>query len=353
MSERTARERGFTLAEVLVAAAVFVVVAAAGFESVRALGSTAALVAARASAASATSVAVERMRTDATSSLAVWVPASSCGPAVSMLRRDASGATYTTYVVRAGTLVRASGAGPLDPCAGEAADALLSGVGAFTATAVPANGWATHVDPVGGEADGGFFRPNVPAIAVDAHARDYDGTPIASGNGAVEVTLDADPFPVVADLVAGNRPTGFTETLTYACGARCDAASLFPEIASLDVGTCAALAPDLPDASTSYVAASTGLDGAGRIVTTSYALYLRYGFAFTGDGTAVTAERDGPLLTWPAVPSLADPYPVDYADNALRSFGAAALAATFGPPPNLARAFADCAGIDDETLFRG
>ncbi len=346
-----AREAGFTLIEVLIASAVFVFVAIAGFETLRQLGTATGMLAQRAGAAAALNTALGQLRSDAISATAVWIPASSCGAAVSMMRRDASGTSFATYVVRNGSLLRASAAGPMNPCdATLPLDTVLGGV-SFTASAVAASALPTHVDPVGGTADGGFFRTGIPAVAVSSHALDYDGTPITTGNGIVEVNVDADPAEATVDLVAGNRPNAYTSVLTYACGARCAANATFPEIASLDVSNCTADAPDLPDSSAFYVASATGVGAAGRIVTTAYAVRLRYGFTFGGASPALTVYRTGPTMTWPATANLSDAYPVDYTNNSVRSTGAAALATLFGSPANLTTEASVCDGLNAELIF--
>jgi prepilin-type N-terminal cleavage/methylation domain-containing protein len=347
-------ESGFTLIEVLVATAVFAFVALAGFETLRQLGTAAGMLNVRAGSAAALATALGQLRSDATSASAVWIPASTCGTAVSMMRRDAGGTSFLVYVVRGGTLMRASGAGPLNPCdASLTVDPVLAGVASFAASTVAANALGAHIDPVSGNADGGFFRSSIPAVAVSAHELDYDGTPILAGNGIVEVSVDADPAESTIDLVAGNRPNAYTTVLSYACGYRCAANAIFPEIASLAIDSCVADPPDLPDSNAFYVASATGVGANGRIVTTAYAVHLRYGFAFGGASGPVTAYRVGPTSTWPAAANLSDAYPVDYTNNALRSAGAAALAAQFGAPSNLAAETAACSGLDAETLFHG
>jgi type II secretory pathway pseudopilin PulG len=345
---------GFTLIEVLIATGIFVFVAIAGFETLRQLGSAAGLLGQRAAAAASLNTALAQLRSDAASASAVWIPASTCGAAVSMMRRDAAGTSFTTYALANGTLVRATGTGPLNPCDSSLPfDAVVAGVTSLRASAIAASALSAHVDPVSGAPDGGLFRTTIPAIAVSSHALDYDGSPIVSGNGIVELLVDADPAEATLDLVAGNRPNAYTNVLTYACGDRCAANTVFPEIASLDVATCTADPPDLPDSSSFYVASATGVGGGGRIVTTAYALHLRYGFTFSGMSPATTAYRVGPTLTWPAAANLSDPYPVDYTNNSVRSTGAAALAAVFGPPANLSAETALCAGLASELLYHG
>jgi type II secretory pathway pseudopilin PulG len=347
-------EAGFTLIEVLIATGIFVFVAVAGFETLRQLGAGATQLAQRAAEAANLNTALAQLRSDAASASAVWVPVSTCGPAISMLRRNASGTTFVTYVLRASSLLRAGAPGPIDPRDSTLPlTTVLSSVAGLTVAAVPASALASHADPVSGNVDGGLFGAGVPSVAVSAHASDYDGSAILTGNGIVEVTLDADPAEATVDLVAGNRPSAFTDVLTYACGDRCAANGVFPEIASLDVDSCTLDAPDLPDTNASYVASSTGVSASGQIVTTAYAVRLRYGFTFSGSAAAFTVYREGPTFVWPAAAGLSDSYPVDYTNNAVRATGAAALAALAGTPASLATETGACEGISGESLFHG
>jgi prepilin-type N-terminal cleavage/methylation domain-containing protein len=347
-------DAGFTLIEVLIATGIFVFVAIAGFETMRQLGAAATLLADRATAAAALNTALGELRADASSATAVWLPATSCGAAISMMQRTAAGVSFTTYVVRANALQRATAAGPMNPCDPSLhADTLLTNVTSMTTTLLPASALAAHVDPISGDADGALFTATVPAVAVSSHALDYDGTTIMTGNTIVEADIDADPAEATIDLVAGNRPSAYTQVLTYACGDRCAANSVFPEIASLDIDACVEESPDLPDTSASYVASATGVGAGGHIVTTAYAVRLRYGFTFSGASPAVTAYREGPTFVWPATANLSDPYPVDYTNNAVRATGAAALSALFGPPSTLATEEALCTSLQSETLLHG
>ena len=320
----------------------------------RQLGSVATLLAQRSGAAASLQTALGQLRADAASASAVWIPASNCGPTVAMMRRNAAGTSFTAYLFRNGSLQRASAAGPIDPCdATLHFDTVLAGVTSMTAAAFTAASLASHVDPVNGNADGALFQASVPVVAVSSHALDYDGSTILTGNGVVEVSLDADPAEATIDLIAGNKPNAYTDVLTYSCGARCAANVTFPEIASLDYNACVQALPDVPDTSASYVAASTGVGAAGRIVTTAYAVRLRYGFTFSGAAPALTVEREGPTFTWPAAANLSDPYPVDYTNNAVHAAGAAALAALFGSPANLQSEIGICSGFSTESLFHG
>jgi prepilin-type N-terminal cleavage/methylation domain-containing protein len=350
---RAGNDDGFTLIEVLIATGIFVFVAVAGFETVRQLGSVAIQLAQRADAAATANAAYAQFRADAQSSAAVWMPNAPCGvQAVSFLRRNAAGLSFATYVVRANAVVRVSASGPIDPCnVALAGDTVLANVSGMTVTPIPASALPA-------QADGGLFRPaGIASVAVDTHVRDYDGSTIASGNAIVEVAIDADPARATLDLVAGNRPSGYTLTLTYACGARCQAnqataTSGFPELRDLDVTTCSSSPPDLPDTNAFYAAAATGVGAAGRIVVTQYQIRLRYAYTFDG-GTAapVTVDRTGPVFVWPAAANLADAYPVDYTANAVKANLTSIIAAA--PPSGLTADDALCTNMTAETDYRG
>ena len=346
-------ERGFTLIEVLIATAMFVFVAAAGFEVVRQLGASVLTLAQRASAAADAGTAIAQMRSDSMSATAVWVPHDpACGrPAVSMLRRDAAGLSFTTYLLDGTTLKRVTATGPIDPCnaAGtETLDPVLTNVAGVTVTPIAANALAA-------QADGALFTAGVPAVSVDSHVRDYDGSTIYSGNSIVEVAVDADPATATVDLVAGNRPGGYTLVLGYTCGPRCAANStstnLFPEVRGLNYTQCTVDAPDIPDAPSYYQASATALSATGRIIVTQYQLHLRYSYRFGGGRSApLTLYRVGPAFTWPGAKNLADPYPVDYTNNAVKATGAAAIVPS-APASGLAANDAVCRAMNDETDF--
>jgi prepilin-type N-terminal cleavage/methylation domain-containing protein len=354
VAARCARdERGFTLIEVLVATAIFIFIALAGFETVRQLGALCVQLAQRAAAASSLNTALAQMRSDASSSAAVWVPNAPCGaPAISMMQRSAAGTSFASYVLRAPSLVRVAGAGPVDPCDTTlTAQTILTNVTGVTVTAVPAPSLAT-------QADGAFFRASgITAVAVDSHERDYDGSTILTGNGIVDVAVDADPALAHVDLIAGSRPSGYTVALTYACGPRCQAngtasTAIFPELRSLDETTCTIDGADLPNTSAFYVPSATGVGAGGRIVVTQYRVQLRYGYTFAGGASpALTVYRLGPAFVWPATASLADPYPVDYTANTVIANVAAIIAGA--PASGLATDDAICTGMDAETDFHG
>jgi prepilin-type N-terminal cleavage/methylation domain-containing protein len=358
VGERDA-DAGFTLIEVLLATALFVVVAFAGFDVVRQLSASVALMAQRADAATQLGLAAAEIRSDALSALAVWKPASTCGDAVEFMQRDAGGTTFALYERSAGALVRATAAGPMNPCD----DALqrrivVPSVAGFTVTPLPAATLATHADPISGNADGAIFMPaGLTGVSVSSHASDVDGTPIATGNESVEVLLDADPVVTPVDLVAGNRPSAYTQVLSYACNGRCEANGPFPEIRGGTFDDCTP-GDDFQHTAAYYVPATYGTIVTGtlaRIVVTSYTVAGAYTFTFGGPAP-LTLERAWPVAVWPPPGSalagtIADPYPVDYAANAIRTRGVTQLAADLGEPAAFAAALSACSDMHADPTF--
>jgi hypothetical protein len=98
-----------------------------------------------------------------------------------------------------------------------------------------------------------------------------------------------------------------------------------------------------------------GGGGKGRIVVTAYSVTGGYTFAFGGP-LPVTAERAWTPALWPAAGSaldgtIADAYPVDYANNAVAARGAAQLAADLGQPATYAAELRACADMHADTTF--
>src|SRR5580658_9220836 len=100
----------------MVATALFVFVAFAGFDALRHISWNAGLMAQRAAAAAQLDLAAGQLRSDALSAVAVWKPASSCGDAVEFMQRNAGGTSFLLYLAQGGALVRAGAAGPMNPC---------------------------------------------------------------------------------------------------------------------------------------------------------------------------------------------------------------------------------------------
>ncbi len=343
-------EAAFTLVEVLIAAAVFVFVAAAAFETLRALGTTALQVTGRVVAAGTLDAAIAQLRSDALSAAAIWLPAAPCGtPAVALMRRDSNGISFQLYAYRDGSLERiAAQAGPIDPCAsGLPYDTVIPNVGNVTVASLA----ASHLTSL---ADGALFTGAIPDVRIDSHERDYDGSPITYGNGVTELTVDADPVLTTVDLVPGNVPSGATVALTFSCGGRCAANGgtqlAMPEVRGGDYQTCTINGPSLPNSSAYYVASAFGLNSRHQIVVTQYNLQLQYSYTFSG-GTSgsLTVTRVGPAFAWPPSSDLSDPYPVDYGANSLTANLGAVIAGA--PPSGLGDDDQICAAMNGEVDY--
>lgn len=350
------REAGFTLIEVLIATALFVFVALAGFDVLRQLGWNVNVLAQRADAAAQLEVAAATLRSDALSSVAVWKPASACGDAVEFMQRNAGGATFLLYVARAAALVRASAAGPMNPCdATLQTQTMVAAITSLAVTRIPASGLPAHADPVSGVADGGLFVPaGITAIEVDSHATDVDGSHIVTGNDVVEVTIDADPVQTTVDLLAGNRPSAYTQVLAYACNGRCEATGPFPEIRNAAFTDCVP-GFDFQNNANYYVPAAYAYASGNRVVITAYSLTGGYTFAFNGPAP-LTVERTWPVAVWPPAGSalagtIADAYPLDYTNNAVQARGVAQVAVDLGEPAAFAPQLTACADMHADTTF--
>ncbi len=359
-AEDAPAEAGFTLIEVLVATALFVAVALAGFDVLRQLGWNVNLLAQRADAAAQLDVASGMLRSDALSSVAIWKPASACGDAIEFMQRTAGGTSFLLYATRAAAFVRASAAGPMDPCdATLQTQTVIPAATSIAVTRVPAPALPTHTDPVSGNVDGALFvAAGITPVEADAHALDVDGSHITTGNDLLEVTIDADPVQTTVDLLAGNRPSAYTQVLAYACNGRCEAGGPFPEIRNAAFADCAP-GYDFQNSATYYVPAAFGSVAAGngnlRIVVTAYTVTGGYTFAFGGPAP-LTVERAWPAALWPPAGSalagtIADPFPVDYANNAVQARGVAQLAADIGAPAAFAVELAACGDMHADPTF--
>ena len=374
MDANSSNEAGFSLIEVLLATALFVFVAFAGFEAVRSLGTSVAVLAQRSAAVAHLRTAVAAIRSDALSSAAIWRPASTCGDAVAFMKKEAGNATsFLVYVAKTATgggvakttLYRgASGNGPMNPCDPTLVlDPVIDGISSFGVQTFSASQLPAHVDPVTGNLDDGVLQSaGISSIAIDSHDKDYDGATIPAGNNVTEVTIDADPVQTTIDVLAGNRPSGFTQVLAYACGDRCKATTVFPETRGAPYTSCA-MSYDLPDTATFYGPAAGQpvyvAAGANRVraVITAYSVNVGYVFSFAGPGGASAREElyvNTPVWTKPGLQDtpIVDArgnVAADYTSNSVRSAGPAQVFADAGGATVLASQIARCIGMNRET----
>lgn len=324
-------EAGFTLIEILIVTALFVVVTIAGFETLRSLGNTLSLITTRNTLYAQSRALANILRADSHSAAAIWSPAAPCangGTSLELMKNDAAGYSFELFRFQNGQIQRAMSPNAIDPCsANDRYDTMVDQANALTVTTIPATQLAAHVDPISQNVDGGMIvTGGVSAVAADAHVVDAAGTTITSGNTIAEVTLDVSPFVTVIDLVAGNRPSTYTQVLNYQCTARCAANSTtnFPELAGLHLNTCIASA-NIPDGTwyapiiDHFVDNGTGVLVPGGPIE-HYVITGYDSFAFTGTDMK-TVTRFWPQAVWPPAnaPPLNDPYPFDPGNNSVNT----------------------------------
>jgi prepilin-type N-terminal cleavage/methylation domain-containing protein len=234
-------EAGFSLIEVLIAAALFGAVALGAFEGVRQLAAGARQLTARHLAYASLERITAQLRAEARSATAIWTSSASAGGGhddclqVDFFTADAAGPKFWSYrnfpnhtaadAVGGDALERLAATVPLAPC-----DVTLHGAVALAGlraplavTTVAADGLAAHRDAYLGEADSPFVAASVPVTApVALGVLDAGGAPVQGGNAVVGVRIDTGDGSRAVDLLPGVFPSGFTEVLRYTCSARCD-----------------------------------------------------------------------------------------------------------------------------------
>jgi prepilin-type N-terminal cleavage/methylation domain-containing protein len=236
-----ASEAGFSLIEVLVASALFTILAFGAFELLRSRGANAVQLAARQSAYAALDALGDRLRSEARSATAIWASAPSAGGGrddcvqLDFFAADASGPKFWSYrnfpnhgagdAVPSGALERVAGTGPLTPCDPSASGELvLTGLTAPPlVTPVPPAQLAAHQDPYLQQSDSPFVAASVPPTApIPLGVLDARGNPLAGGNTILDVQLANTASARSVELLAGVFPNGYTEVLRYTCSERCD-----------------------------------------------------------------------------------------------------------------------------------
>lgn len=236
-----ATEAGFSLIEILIATALFAVVAFGAFEAVRQLIGAVQHVSARRAAYGGLERLSLQLRAEARSATAIWSSAPSAGGAhddcvqLDFYTADASGPTFWSYrsfpnhapsdSIAADALERLAGRAPIAPCnAAQTGTVVLSKLRAPLAlAAVAANALAGHRDAYLGHADSPFVAAGVPATpAIPLGVLDASGGNVGGGNTIVEARIDTGDGSRTIDLLPGVFPNGFTEVLRYTCSERCD-----------------------------------------------------------------------------------------------------------------------------------
>jgi hypothetical protein len=236
-----ASEAGFSLIEVVLAAALFVVVALGAFEIVRQLLQNAQHLGARHRGYAALERLSAQLRAEARTATAIWSSSPSAGAGrddcvqLDFFTADAGGTKFWSYrtfpnhgtsdPLSGDTLVRLAGTAPIAPCdASQRGEVVLAQLQSPPAVArVAADTLRTHQDVYSADGDSAFVAANVPATSPQPlGVLDASGTPVRGGNAVVELRLDTGDGSRVIDLLPGVFPNGFTEVLRYTCSERCD-----------------------------------------------------------------------------------------------------------------------------------
>lgn len=234
-------QAGFSLIEVLIAAALFVAVAIGAFEVVRQFAAAAPQLRARHLAYAAFERLGARLRAEARGATAIWPSAPSAGSGhddcvqLDFFAADAGGPTFWSYrafpnhttadAVAGDALERLAGSAPIPACdPARHGEVVLGGLRTPPAVTVsPAGQLAAHADPYLARGDAPFVAASVPATPpIAVGVLDATGAPIPGGNALVELRLDTDAGSRAIDLLPGVFPNGFTEVLRYTCSERCD-----------------------------------------------------------------------------------------------------------------------------------
>lgn len=234
-------EAGFSLIEVLLAAALFTTVAIGAFEVVRQLAAHARQLTARHLAYGSLERLSAQLRAEARSATAIWTSAPSAGTAhddcvqIDFFTADANGPAFWSYrqfpnhtaadAVTGDALERLAAQGPIAPC-----DTSLHGAvvltdlhGTVAVATIPPSALAAHRDPYLDAADSAFVAASVPAVApIPLGVLDASGAPVQGGNTVLEARIETGAGSRVLDLLPGTFPGGFTEVLRYTCSERCD-----------------------------------------------------------------------------------------------------------------------------------
>ncbi|MDQ6943065.1 MAG: prepilin-type N-terminal cleavage/methylation domain-containing protein [Candidatus Eremiobacteraeota bacterium] len=234
-------QAGFSLIEILIATALFTVVAFGAFEVVRQLVVNARQLTARHVAYASLERLTAQVRAEARSATAIWASAPSAGAGhddcvqLDFFTADAAGPKFWSYrtfpnhtntdAIAGDALQRVAAASPIAPCnATDPGNIVLAHVHApMSVTTIAPDALAAHQDGYLAQGDSPFVATSVPATAaISLGVLDASGAPVRGGNAVVELRLDTGDGSRVVDLLPGVFPNGFTEVLRYTCSERCD-----------------------------------------------------------------------------------------------------------------------------------
>jgi hypothetical protein len=237
-------EAGFTIIEIVVAAALFAVVGLALFEVVRQTQSVTAKMGTRHADYLEIRRFADRLRAEALTAEAIIAPSAACKE-VQFYMRDPSGVHFWSYRLNGNEVDRYAAAGPLVPCATDTnVMPTVHSVASFTVDDYSLARLATRADtPFVNLNEATLPNQNV---NVDLHVLDGSGAPVVGGNHTVEIAITNDIATYTVDLTPGVKPSGYDKVLSYTCGVRggCGAAVPPPGLlAGADISDCLASDP--------------------------------------------------------------------------------------------------------------
>lgn len=366
-------QAGFSLIEILIAAALFVLVSLGAFEGIRQLSASGRHLAARALAYAALERFTAQLRADARGATAIWPQTVNTGAhddcvEIDFYGADSSGPAFWAYrryphhtaadTIPGDAVARVAGASAIAPCAG-GGTIVVSAVRAFAASS--ATTLAAHADAYTGQPDSAFVAPGAPQTPpFDLGVLSADGaTPVRGGNTLVEVLAETDDAARVVDLVPGAVPSGYTQVLRYTCDARCGVghAGTAPQTLT----TCAVTW----QLGWRYAYQVYPAPGAAVLAPSTLGYFYAGWFTFTyGDDKygqpdalvkVYAASNYDPARDYGAVPPVVAPQPGDLTAQdtpdaiAATWYGAFApyVAASYGAP--LAREFQTCSALQSST----
>jgi prepilin-type N-terminal cleavage/methylation domain-containing protein len=309
-----AAEAGFTLIEVLVAGALFCVVAIGAFEAVRQLAGQSRHLTARHLGYAALERLTAQLRAEARTATAIWSGSPRAGTAhddcvqVDFFTADAAGPAFWSYrnfpnhtpadAIPPDALLRLAARAPFAPCdPAQNGAVVLGGITAPLAVAtIGTSALSAHRDVYLDSVDSPFVAASVPATApVALGVLDAQGVPVQGGNAVVEVRVDTADGSRLVDLVPGVFPNGFTEVLRYTCPQRCDVGH-----DTAGPKTLTACAVSWQPSWSTFVRWNDGVPNADGSLTFPGGWFIGGAFVFTYSGTRAS---DGGTDT------LAKPYP--------------------------------------------
>ena len=302
-------EDGFSLIEILLATALFVVVSFAAFEAIRQLVASEQRLAARHLAYEGLERFTAQLRAEARSATAIWSSSPSAGAGhddcvqLDFATADAGGPKFWSYRLfpnhsasdptPAEALQRLAGTSPIAACGvSQTGAVVVTGIRTFSVQRIAASSLPLHVDPLlgAGNADSPFAGQNVADAVVGLGYDDASGREIAGGNALLEVQVANDDTDRTLDLLPGVFPTGYTLQLAYTCDDRCTVGHDTNAPKTLNV--CAMSGWQLAWSSPASYVNKPRNDGSGIIDVVPATWWIAGRFVFTYSGTAPDGTTD-------------------------------------------------------------